>query len=328
VPEPGSLKISAEHREDKIVGRDVKRVPIGWDWPLDKVWSGYQFTALEEERYREVDCPECENGYSPLGKYLHDLWYGKVPFRPQDNGSTPLTPYDRAVYEIARRNVEQAPRFYGGTSEDVILREARRLAELWNGMWSHHLNQADVDALIEAGRLMDFTHTVTPGVGWQPIEPRPVITPQQVNEWSLRWFGHDSINAKCAVDARCAREGQPSTCQTCGGHASLERYPGQRAEAEAWERTEPPTGEGWQLWETVSEGSPISPVFGSAEELAQWMASPAYTWGAARPMTYSAALKFVQAGWSPSFMGDAGGLHEGADYIGTKAVLDEIEGAS
>jgi hypothetical protein len=310
------------------MGREVKRVPVDWDWPLDKVWSGYTYTEAERERYREDDCPECENGYSPLGKYLRDLWYGNVPFRPQDNGSTPLTPYDRAVYEFARRNVEQSPGFYGGTGEDVILKEARRLAGLWNGMWCHHLNQDDVDALVEAGRLMDFTHTFTRGVGWQRREPQPVITPQEVNEWSIRGFGHDSINAMCAVDARCAREGQPATCQTCHGHASLERYPGQRDEAEAWERTEPPTGEGWQLWETVSEGSPISPVFDSAEELARWMASPAYTWGAARPMAYSAALKFVQAGWAPTGFGDAGGFHDGADYVGTKAVLDEIEGAS
>ena len=34
--------------------------------------------------------------------------------------------------------------------------------------------------------------------------------------------------------------------------------------------TEPPKGNGYQLWETVSEGSPSSPVFKTAEELAKW----------------------------------------------------------
>ena len=62
-------------------------------------------------------------------------------------------------------------------------------------------------------------------------------------------------------------------CPTCKGHASIEKYPGQLAEAEAWEWTEPPTGDGWQMWETTSEGSPMSPVFATPEELAAWLAS-------------------------------------------------------
>ena len=33
---------------------------------------------------------------------------------------------------------------------------------------------------------------------------------------------------------------------------------------------EPPTGEGYQLWETTTEGSPQSPVFESLEELCDW----------------------------------------------------------
>lgn len=33
---------------------------------------------------------------------------------------------------------------------------------------------------------------------------------------------------------------------------------------------DPPDGEGFQLWETTSEGSPISPVFTTPEELAEW----------------------------------------------------------
>jgi hypothetical protein len=33
---------------------------------------------------------------------------------------------------------------------------------------------------------------------------------------------------------------------------------------------EPPVGDGYQLWETTSEGSPVSPVFETLEELCQW----------------------------------------------------------
>lgn len=317
------------------MGRDVKRVPLDFDWPLNEVWSGYVHTDEERERWAEDDCPDCENGYAPRAQYLHDLWYGRVPFRPEDNGSIPLTPETPAVRAFAERNVtrdEQSLRFYVGHTRDeyfiqaAIEREAQRLADMWNGMWSHHLNQDDVDALVEGGRLWDFTRRIEPGKGWVDKNPPYVPTAAEVNEWHIRSFGHDSLNASVAIEARCKREGVSSTCPTCDGHALLERYPGQRDEAEAWRPTEPPTGEGWQLWETVSEGSPISPVFDSPEGLARWMSSPAYTWGAARPMAYSAALKFVQAGWAPTGFIDAGGVHDGADYVGTTAVLKELEG--
>ena len=32
----------------------------------------------------------------------------------------------------------------------------------------------------------------------------------------------------------------------------------------------PPKGEGFQLWETTTEGSPVSPVFETLDELCEW----------------------------------------------------------
>ena len=40
---------------------------------------------------------------------------------------------------------------------------------------------------------------------------------------------------------------------------------------------EPPTGEGFQLWENTSEGSPQSPVFASLDELCEWCEKNATT---------------------------------------------------
>ena len=37
-------------------------------------------------------------------------------------------------------------------------------------------------------------------------------------------------------------------------------------------KVDPPTGEGYQLWGTTSEGEPRSPVFKTPEELAEWCA--------------------------------------------------------
>ena len=82
-------------------------------------------------------------------------------------------------------------------------------------------------------------------------------------------------------------------CPTCDGSGEVEKYPGQRAEQEAWEPTDPPEGDGWQYWETVSDGSPISPVFASAEDLSVWLQTD-YHWGASGPLSKSQAMRWWQ----------------------------------
>lgn len=300
------------------MSREIKRVPIGFDWPLYQVWQGY----LMPDELDEVQCDVCEgSGYSDHARMLMNLWYGKLPFDPASTGSTPWTAQTPAVRRRAEWAIERAPEFYG-TGEGATAREAVRLADHFNTGWNHHLGQADVDALIEAERLHDFTHTWAKGDGWQPKDPTPVVTAAEVNAWSLSGFGHDSINCSIVVRARCQREGFPEICAACEGHGSHEAYPGQRAEAEAWVRHEnsPEVGEGWQEWETTSEGSPISPVFGTAEDLATWMSNPDRTDRYAKDwMPYPAAMQFIQAGWAPTFIGTPEtGLVQGAEYIGMR----------
>lgn len=41
----------------------------------------------------------------------------------------------------------------------------------------------------------------------------------------------------------------------------------------------PPVGEGYQLWETTSEGSPVSPVFQTMDELCEWCEKYATVFG-------------------------------------------------
>ncbi|MEV5941301.1 hypothetical protein [Streptomyces sp. NPDC051994] len=298
------------------MSREVRRVPLNFDWPIRKVWEGY----LSPERFDGVPCPDCTHGYSPHAQNLHDLWYGKLPFDPASTDSTPWRQDSPPVRALAERHIDSAPDFYG-TGESAIANEAQRLATLFNGAWAHHLSQDDVDALVEAGRLRDFTHSWNPETRrLEKIEPPVAPTAEQVNEWSLRGMGHDGINAMIAVNARCKREGVDDTCLTCGGRASLEAYPGQRAEAEAWEPTAPPKGDGWQLWETVSEGSPISPVFPSADELAAWMSDPVRGEDWVPPET---ARTFVGVAWAPTGTFTArDGVRSGVESIGWNAPGD------
>lgn len=57
-------------------------------------------------------------------------------------------------------------------------------------------------------------------------------------------------------------------CPVCHGHGiDPEVY----EKAKAWEAYEPPAGEGYQLWEDISEGSPVSPVFETLDKLCFWL---------------------------------------------------------
>jgi hypothetical protein len=83
-------------------------------------------------------------------------------------------------------------------------------------------------------------------------------------------LGHDAVDGYVAARKIIAAAGLSDSwgiCRTCSGTGT---DPAVKKESDAWEATEPPEGDGWQLWETTSEGSPISPVFATADELAAW----------------------------------------------------------
>jgi hypothetical protein len=82
----------------------------------------------------------------------------------------------------------------------------------------------------------------------------------------LAAFGHDVIARNNAVLKLGELAGLPKGwefCQHCGGHGI---EPGND-----WQPFEPPSGAGWQFWETNTEGSPESLVVATADELAAWM---------------------------------------------------------
>jgi hypothetical protein len=111
-------------------------------------------------------------------------------------------------------------------------------------------------------------------------------------------MGHDSLNQWVCVEVRAKRLGVYGLCRLCGGHGRIYFNDAIRKKADRWydkERYHPPTGEGYQVWETVSEGSPISPVFKTAEETVDWLIGKGYSSNAARSFVYG-------SGWSPSGM--------------------------
>lgn len=103
---------------------------------------------------------------------------------------------------------------------------------------------------------------------------------EELKEWLLRnglFHRHDAIFVSMMTDEYCRRNGYESTCPHCGGSGLVWQTDEVKRLHEAWEPIEPPTGEGYQLWETTSEGSPKSPVFATFDALCEWCADNATT---------------------------------------------------
>lgn len=261
------------------MSREVRRVPSGFDWPLDTLWGGY----VMPDRLKRNHCPDCENGWTAAAGWLRTfcrrIQHLGDDIRNQESGRpmhlyltedpNPFT--TRGAIDPVTRQWTELPR---------IIRPSADILPLLAGL---------------TGRSEeDLLHPLSGDHSYRIVMKLVAAAGLDPDTWGI--------------------------CTTCSGEAALDAYEGQSADIQAWEPTEPPTGDGWQLWQTVSEGSPISPVFPSAEELARWMASPAYTWGAAkqgRP-SYEHALKFVRAGWAPSAASSPGsGVVSGVEWVGT-----------
>ena len=105
-------------------------------------------------------------------------------------------------------------------------------------------------------------------------------------------------------DERC------ELCRTFAGHLSLPiRSFGCPANPLG-----PPAGDGWQMWETTSEGSPISPVFDTPETLARWLADNEASSFGSETATYDQWLSMITDGWAPLMVVDSEhGLRSGVE---------------
>jgi hypothetical protein len=132
----------------------------------------------------------------------------------------------------------------------------------------YNITQIEVNALLEKDRLRELTKN-----GYVP-------TVDEVNDWAKKSsIGHDAINQWICVEARAKELGVWGRCPICGGHGVVYADETIFQKHEKWEKTDPPEGEGYQLWETTTEGSPQSPVFATLEELAGWCEKNATTFG-------------------------------------------------
>jgi len=299
------------------MGREVKRVALDFSWELNKVWKGF----LNPHYSHCHNCKSCNGtGYSPEAKNMQDEWYGYVDFDPTSTGSEPFAINHPKIWRLATRNATSMLKvsydnFRFPTDEEIkdveenhyhaIEQEANRLCRVcYNNHWSHHLSQEDVDALWEHGRL---THDF-----------KEKLTAAEVNEWAIGGMNHDSINSWICIEARCEREGVEKICSVCNGEGSIWESEEWERKAEEWESEEPPEGPGYQIWETVSEGSPVSPVFEDPEDLARWMVNNDTT--VTKDTTFDQWVEFIEnVKWAPSFIGSSKGIKSGTAMVDVKS---------
>lgn len=87
--------------------------------------------------------------------------------------------------------------------------------------WCDKITQDEVQALVDAGRLRDFTHEFVAGQGWKPRVPAVAPTAAEVNAWqSGQRLGHDAINRHILTAQRIKRVLglEDHRCPRCEGH--------------------------------------------------------------------------------------------------------------
>lgn len=226
------------------MGREVKRVPPTFNWPLNKTWAGFLHEAKNPKRAPRT-CPSCDgSGYNRHTKRIADDFYDFA--------------------ETGRR-------------------------------WCDRITQDEADALVREGRGQHWD-----GAQWVSV-PRTAEEFNAANRQpSMFGLSHDAINRSILIKARAKRLGVYGECSRCRGDGTLFRRRSHRKRWERWQETPVPKGDGWQLWEMVSEGSPVSPVFPTADGLIDWLVSTG-------EVSRDAAAKFVLGdGWSPSGIGTPG----------------------
>lgn len=261
------------------MSREVRRVPIDFDWPMNKVWAGY----IAPDRLKRKPCPDCENGWTPACEWLRTFCH-----RVQMLGSD-------------LRDQQDGRQMHPYLTQDP----------------DPHTTRGQYDT--STGRWAELPRIIRPSADILPLLAGLTDRPQ---EHLLHPFAGDhsySILMKLVAAAGL----DPDTwglCATCNGEAHLDAYDGQSADIAAWTPTDPPTGDGWQLWETVTEGSPISPVCATADELADWMSHPER---GDRWVPQETAARFIANGWAPTAASSPVGIVSGVEWVGHRT---EAEG--
>lgn len=275
-------------KRSPAMGREIKRVPLSFDWPMSKPWMGY----VNPYYQYFTKCWRCDgSGESDEYKALIHDWYGLDPV---------------GMHKIG-----------GGTQ--------------------YELTQEEVNLLVDEHRLCDLAADWSQETGWvfrknpdgTPFYPDAALVNETARHNPLV---HDAINQHIVCRHRAEKLGIEVNCKRCSGKGGFWKSEEYKEKCENFcehEKYGPPAGTGWQVWETVSEGSPVTPVFETADELIEYLVENGDEWDQKRaargtPMelpSREAIEKFVKGtGWVPSGAQIGGKFYRGIEYA---AVMED-----
>lgn len=250
------------------MGRELRRVPLDFDWPLNKVWEGF-LNPLGKP------CPEnqktCFNGLTAAGQWMETfvrliVTAADDALESEEGRKRRGTHYPHPyLTTLATAPTYDIPRELKGPA---AFRELdRRERERYKWVLPPTKELADLLAGFDKPSFMGF---MGGSAGYKMRNALLKAAKQNPKTWGV--------------------------CPVCKGDSM---DPAVKKAYDEWESTPPPEGEGWQLWETVSEGSPISPVLPTREAFIEYLMS--------QGSTRSAAEAFAKEGWVPSGISDGKG---------------------
>lgn len=143
--------------------------------------------------------------------------------------------------------------------------------------------------------------------------------------YNKRLANWDEENAKWAEGLRSDWKGGWKPIEERHRGMSFAEWDGERPRAEDYmpdwievERTH------FQMYETCTEGTPISPVMETPESLAQWLADNEASAFGGQTATYEQWLGMIGEGWAVSGVMVAGEMKSGVAFIGDRASWPDV----
>lgn len=151
------------------MGRELKRVPLDFKYPIDQLWKGYV------NPYRSQECKACGGtSLNPATKKIDDDWYGSDS--PKWINVTPN-----------RRYNDNAHQYHITDIEVEALVKIGRLSELMPS-WVRFDEETNKWMSCDTNKPYDERT-------WVECEPPVMPTPEVVNEWAKKsMMGHDGVN--------------------------------------------------------------------------------------------------------------------------------------
>lgn len=283
------------------MSREIRRVPLDFDAPLNQLWEGYHNPYTEDY---VILCPDCQG--SRLNKETNALYqtfydnYACIPYRPLNMWS------EERIMELLKKNfvddVENPGKQRMGWAYQYKIDPNGNPTDNppWKiigncRQWCCSVTQEEVDFILKnnPSYFCDLLEKYDQSSKkYVPIDPQLKLTAEYFNHY------HNDLKdyANAFVWARATLKGVYGACEKCNGTGSVWLNKAKKYLSHNWKKIEPPTGDGYQIWSTVSEGTPISPVFQNKESLIQWLVKGG--------TSIESARAFVESGWVPT-----GGFH-------------------